>query len=91
MFLQPVSGPEQALAHMAASRHGLTAAVFSADRQLAEGMLQQLDVGTAFWNHCGEMDVRLPWSGRRGSGLGLALGTPGLRLMLRPKSYSLRP
>jgi acyl-CoA reductase-like NAD-dependent aldehyde dehydrogenase len=90
LLLQPVSGPEQGLAAMAASSHGLTAAVYSADRQLAEHMLNKLDVGTGFWNACGEMSAALPWSGRRGSGMGLTLGMPGLRHLTRPKSFSMR-
>jgi acyl-CoA reductase-like NAD-dependent aldehyde dehydrogenase len=89
LLVQPVPDEQAALQGMAASHHGLTAAVFSREQQLAQHMLGSLDVGTGFWNQCGEMDFRLPWSGRRASGSGCTLGLQGLHVMLRPKSYNM--
>lgn len=53
LLVQPVPHEQAALECMAASHHGLTAAVFSSNQQLAQHMLGSLDVGTGFWNQCG--------------------------------------
>ncbi|KAG2447389.1 hypothetical protein HYH02_007717 [Chlamydomonas schloesseri] len=83
-----VSGPEEAAALMSRSRYGLTAACYSRDEGVARRLLRAADVGTVFWNGCGEMPLAMPWSGRRWSGLGFQLGGPeGYKAFLRPRSH----
>jgi hypothetical protein len=58
-----VSSPAEAAALMAdpSLPYGLTASVFSSSPSIARAVLEQLDVGTTYWNTAGEMPVTLPW------------------------------
>ena len=86
-----VADDEAAVRAMDNSVYGLTASVYSADQEKAESILSRLDVGSAYWNCCDRVSPRLPWSGRRASGLGATLGIDGLRAMLQPKAFHLKP
>lgn len=69
---------------------GLTSGVWSADQARAEGLLAQVNSGTAYWN-CGDrVSPFLPWSGRKGSGVGATLSTIGIQSFVIPKGYHLR-
>jgi acyl-CoA reductase-like NAD-dependent aldehyde dehydrogenase len=85
-----VADDERALELMADTEYGLTAAVYSRDQNRAEHILSELDVGSAYWNCCDRVSPRLPWSGRRGSGIGCTLGSAGIRAFLKPKAWHLR-
>lgn len=89
--LMKVESDEQAAELMADTEYGLTAAVYSKERRRAERILEQLAVGSAYWNCCDRVSPRLPWSGRRCSGVGCTLGVAGIRAFLRPKAWHLRP
>jgi len=89
--IQKVSSDSEALRLMSDTEYGLTAAVFSSDEQRALGLLNQLNVGTAYWNCCDRVSPNVPWSGRNNSGLGSTLSTQGIRAFVQPKSYHLRP
>jgi acyl-CoA reductase-like NAD-dependent aldehyde dehydrogenase len=88
--LMKVAGDEQAALLMNDTQYGLTAAVYCKQRDRAERVLQQLDVGSAYWNCCDRVSPRLPWSGRRNSGVGCTLSTYGIEAFLRPKAWHLR-
>ena len=66
---------------------GLGAAVFTSDRARAERILARLDVGNAYWNTSDRSCVRLPWAGRRHSGLGVSMSEPGSRRFVREKAW----
>jgi len=89
--IQKVSSDEEALQFMADTEYGLTAAVFSNDEQRALKVLNELNVGTAYWNCCDRVSPNVPWSGRNNSGLGSTLSVQGIRAFVQPKSYHLRP
>lgn len=89
--IQKVSSDEEALKLMADTKYGLTAAVFSSDEQRALNLLNQLNVGTVYWNCCDRVSPNVPWSGRNNSGLGSTLSAQGIRAFVQPKSYHLRP
>jgi acyl-CoA reductase-like NAD-dependent aldehyde dehydrogenase len=89
--VQPVRDDDEAAALMADTPYGLTAAVFSRNEERATRILRDLDVGTAYWNCADRTSVRLPWAGRRNSGLGVSLGEAGLRVFVRPKAWHARP
>jgi len=72
------------------STYGLTAGVYSRDRARATAILAAVDTGTVYWNCCDRVSPRLPWTGRRGSGIGATLGTAGILAMTKPKAYHLR-
>jgi acyl-CoA reductase-like NAD-dependent aldehyde dehydrogenase/uncharacterized protein YceH (UPF0502 family) len=70
---------------------GLTAAVFTDDRERAERFLARADTGTVYWNCSDRTTARLPWAGRGNSGLGVSLGEAGIHAFLREKAWHLRP
>jgi len=88
--IQVVDGDEAAVAAMRDTDYGLTAGVYTPDRERAERILAYMDTGTVYWNCCDRVSPQLPWSGRGNSGLGVTLGTHGIRAFLRPKAWHLR-
>lgn len=88
--IQKVSSDSEALRLMSDTEYGLTAAVFSSDEQRSLNLLNQLNVGTAYWNCCDRVSPIVPWSGRNNSGLGSTLSAQGIRAFVQPKSYHLR-
>jgi acyl-CoA reductase-like NAD-dependent aldehyde dehydrogenase len=88
--LMPVSTDAEAVKLMNDTEYGLTAGVFSADRARAERILEALDVGSAYWNCSDRVSPRLPWTGRRHSGIGVTLSTYGIEAFVRPKAWHLR-
>jgi acyl-CoA reductase-like NAD-dependent aldehyde dehydrogenase len=88
--LQKVSDDAEALACMNDSRYGLTASVFTASRERAEAMLQELEAGSAYWNCCDRVSPNLPWTGWKDSGVGSTLGLEGIRAFVQPKAWHLR-
>eukprot|EP01120_Amphizonella_sp_Union-15-10_P000957 TRINITY_DN11026_c0_g1_i1.p1 TRINITY_DN11026_c0_g1~~TRINITY_DN11026_c0_g1_i1.p1 ORF type:complete len:499 (-),score=115.26 TRINITY_DN11026_c0_g1_i1:33-1370(-) len=85
--IQKVSDSTEALSLMKDSEFGLTASVFSKDFGVAKEILSDLSVGTAYWNCCEKASVRLPWSGRKHSGVGATLGIQGIRSFVNPKAW----
>ncbi|HET9982963.1 MAG TPA: aldehyde dehydrogenase family protein [Longimicrobiales bacterium] len=88
--VQAVDSDDDAVALMNDTEYGLTAGVYTHDRGRAERILARVDAGTAYWNCCDRVSPRLPWTGRKHSGLGSTLGVLGIRAMVRPKAYHLR-
>ncbi len=88
--IQKVTGDEEALALMNDTEYGLTAAVYSRDRQRAERILSRTNAGSVYWNCCDRVSPRLPWSGRGHSGVGCTLSTYGIEAFLRLKAWHLR-
>ena len=50
-----------------------------------------LDVGNAYWNTADRSCVRLPWAGRRHSGLGTSMSESGVRTFVKEKAWHLFP
>ncbi|MEM7179961.1 MAG: aldehyde dehydrogenase family protein [Spirochaetota bacterium] len=88
--IEKVSSDVQAVEQMNNCRYGLTSGVFSPDKDRASKILQQIESGTVYWNCCDRVSPNLPWSGRRGSGLGVTLGKIGIQTFLQPKAWHLR-
>lgn len=88
--IQKVTGDQEALGLMNDTEYGLTASVFSADRDRAAKVLAQVNAGSAYWNCCDRVSPRLPWSGRGHSGIGSTLGMAGIRAFVQPKAWHLR-
>ena len=88
--IQKVSGDDEALALMNDTRYGLTAGVYSNDRERATRILSAVRSGSVYWNCCDRVSPRLPWSGRGHSGIGATLGLDGIRAFLQPKAWHLR-
>ncbi|MDA0266158.1 MAG: aldehyde dehydrogenase family protein [Cyanobacteria bacterium] len=88
--IQRVADDDGAIALMNDTDYGLTAAVYSADRARAKTILGQVNSGTAYWNCCDRVSPRLPWSGRKHSGLGLTLSLAGIETFLQPRAWHWR-
>ena len=88
--IMKVSGDQEALERMQDTEYGLTASVYSKDRDRAEKILRQIDAGTGYWNCCDRVSAAVPWSGRKHSGFGSTLSHAGLRAFTRPKAYHLK-
>jgi acyl-CoA reductase-like NAD-dependent aldehyde dehydrogenase len=86
----PVDSEEQALALMNDSDLGLTASIYTKDRDRAERMAQRLEVGTVYMNQCDTLDPALPWTGVKDSGKGSTLSSIGLLHFTRPKSINFK-
>jgi acyl-CoA reductase-like NAD-dependent aldehyde dehydrogenase len=85
-----VASDEEAVAKMNDSRLGLTASVWTRDRERAARFAGALEAGTVFMNRCDYLDPALPWSGWKDSGRGVSLGALGLLALTRPKSVHFR-
>ena len=88
--IMKVKNDEDAVRLMQDTEYGLTAAVYSADKQRAEKILNQINTGSGYWNCCDRVSAPLPWSGRNHSGFGVALSHAGLHAFVRPKAWHLR-
>lgn len=88
--IQSVRNDEEAVALMKDTTYGLTAAVFSDNEARAVQVLEQLPIGTAYWNCCDRVSPNLPWTGRKNSGLGATLSYLGIRAFTQPKAYHLK-
>ncbi len=88
--IMKVSDDEEAIRLMQDTEYGLTAAVYSSDKNRAENILKQINAGTGYWNCCDRVSAALPWSGRKHSGFGTTLSHAGLRAFVRPKGYHLK-
>jgi acyl-CoA reductase-like NAD-dependent aldehyde dehydrogenase len=88
--IQKVSSDEEALKLMNDTEYGLTAAVYSKDKDRADQILRKLNTGSVYWNCCDRVSPYLPWSGRKNSGLGATLSYIGIRAFVKPKGYHLR-
>jgi acyl-CoA reductase-like NAD-dependent aldehyde dehydrogenase len=86
----PVDSDEEALARMNDSRLGLTASVWTADRERALRFARALECGTVFMNRCDFLDPGLPWSGWKDSGRGVSLSALGYESLTRPKAVHFR-
>jgi acyl-CoA reductase-like NAD-dependent aldehyde dehydrogenase len=85
-----VADDEEAVAKMNDTEYGLTAGVYSRDRARAQRILTRVDAGSVYWNCCDRVSPRLPWTGRKHSGIGATLSTEGIRAFVRPKAWHLR-
>lgn len=88
--IQVVDDDAQAIELMNDTEYGLTAAVYTTDVERAERVLREVNAGTVYWNCCDRVSPRLPWTGRRHSGIGSTLSVAGIRAFVQPKAWHLR-
>ena len=89
--IQKVGDDKEAAGLMADTPYGLTAAVYGKEEKRARDILEHLETGSVYFNMCDRISPRLPWSGRRHSGIGSTLGEEGIRAFLKPKAWHLTP
>ncbi len=85
-----VGSDEEALAMMNDSSLGLTASVWTKDRERAARFARSLEAGTVFMNRCDYLDPALPWSGWKDSGRGVSLSALGFEGLTRTKAIHFR-
>lgn len=90
LAVSAVDSDEEALARMNDSRLGLTASVWTADRDRADRLARQLEFGTVYMNRCDALDPALPWTGVKDSGRGVTLSALGFAELTRPKAIHFR-
>jgi len=88
--IQPVADDEEAVRLMNDSHYGLTASIWTLDREAALRIGERVDTGTWFMNRCDYLDPALAWTGVKDSGRGCTLSRLGLETFTRPKSFHLK-
>ncbi len=72
------------------SEYGLTASIWTNDKDKALELADDLVTGTCFMNCCDYLDPALAWVGVKNSGRGCTLSSMGYESLTRPKSFNLR-
>ncbi|MEQ8678255.1 MAG: aldehyde dehydrogenase family protein [Cyclobacteriaceae bacterium] len=85
-----VKDDQEAIDLMNDSKYGLTASIWTKDRERAIRIGDHVDTGTWFMNRCDYLDPELSWSGVKDSGRGCTLSVLGFDYLTRPKSYHLK-
>ena len=88
--IMKVKDDNEAIELMQDTEYGLTASVYSTNKQRAEKILREINVGTGYWNCCDRVSAAVPWSGRKNSGFGATLSHFGLRAFTKMKAYHLK-
>ncbi|MDD9977831.1 MAG: aldehyde dehydrogenase family protein [Boseongicola sp.] len=88
--IMPVDDDAEAVQLMNDSRFGLTASIWTEDRDAAERIGDQIETGTVFMNRCDYLDPALCWTGCKDTGRGSGLSKLAYQSLTRPKSYHLR-
>jgi acyl-CoA reductase-like NAD-dependent aldehyde dehydrogenase len=88
--LMKVKDDAEAIRLMNDSPYGLTASVWTRDRDTAERIGAEIETGTVFMNRCDYLDPGLAWTGVKDTGRGATLSKIGYEALTRPKSFHLR-
>jgi len=88
--IMSVKDDAHAVALMNDSQFGLTASLWTADRDRAEAIGREIETGTVFMNRCDYLDPALCWTGCKDTGRGASLSVLGYQALTRPKSFHLR-
>lgn len=88
--IMKVNNDDEAIKLMNDSAFGLTASVWTKDKEAAINIGDQLQTGTVFMNRCDYLDPSLSWVGIKKSGRGCSLSALGYQQLTRPKSFHLK-
>ena len=88
--IMKVSNEKEAINLMNDSDYGLTASVWTSDKEFAQSMGTKIETGTFFMNRCDYLDPGLAWTGVKDTGIGVTLSVLGFDHLIRAKSYHLR-
>ncbi|MHC4714573.1 MAG: aldehyde dehydrogenase family protein [Planctomycetota bacterium] len=90
MPVMKVKSDEEAIDLVNDSEYGLTASIWTSDRERAHRFGAEVDAGTIYMNRCDYLDPALPWTGVKDSGKGSALSRYGFYALTRCKSLHFR-
>ena len=88
--IMKVKNEKDAINLMNDSAYGLTASVWTSDKEFAQNMGLKVDTGTFFMNRCDYLDPGLAWTGVKDTGIGVTLSVLGFDHLTRAKSYHIR-
>lgn len=87
--IMPVESDAQALELMNDSTYGLTASIWTQDRDAGIALGKDLETGTVFINRCDYLDPALPWTGVKDTGRGYSLSQLGFEQLTRAKGFNI--
>ena len=88
--IMKVNNEEQAVKLMNDSPYGLTACIWTSDKEFALSFGKKIHTGTFFMNRCDYLDPGLAWTGVKDTGIGVTLSVLGFDHVSRVKSYHYR-
>ena len=88
--IMKVKNEEEAETLMNDSPYGLTASIWTSDKEFAAKFGNKIHTGTFFMNRCDYLDPGLAWTGVKDTGMGVTLSVLGFDYLTRAKSYHLR-
>ena len=88
--IMKVYNEKEAEALMNDSPYGLTASIWTKDKEFALKFGKKIHTGTFFMNRCDYLDPGLAWTGVKDTGVGVTLSVLGFDHLTRAKSYHYR-
>jgi len=88
--IMKVKNANEAETLMNDSPYGLTASIWTSDKDFASQFGNRIQTGTFFMNRCDYLDPGLAWTGVKDTGMGVTLSVLGFDHLTRAKSYHLR-
>lgn len=88
--IMKVKNDAEAIELMNDSQYGLTASIWTTDREETITLGSNLQAGTVFMNRCDYLDPALAWTGVKNSGRGVTLSKVGYEHVTRVKSFNFR-
>jgi len=88
--IMKVKNEDEAAKLMNDSPYGLTACIWTSDKEFAERFGPRINTGTFFMNRCDYLDPGLAWTGVKNTGTGVTLSVLGFNYVTRAKSYHYR-
>ncbi len=88
--IMKVKNENEAAALMNDSPYGLTACIWTSDKEFAQSFGPRINTGTFFMNRCDYLDPGLAWTGIKNTGTGVTLSVLGFDHVTRVKSYHYR-
>ena len=85
-----VSNEDEAAKLMNDSPYGLTACIWTSDKEFAQYFGKKIHTGTFFMNRCDYLDPGLSWTGVKETGKGCSLSEISYEHLTQPKSFHLR-
>jgi acyl-CoA reductase-like NAD-dependent aldehyde dehydrogenase len=88
--IMKVSGDAEAIELMNDSEYGLTASLWTRDKDRARELSRQIETGTVYMNRCDYLDPALAWTGVKNTGRGVSLSPFVYDSVTRLKSIHFR-